>query len=69
VARARWTTTTARRPIERWLRGLTNLVPTYQKVVYANVSTIFTSAVDDNAIQKNSCKRHPFAGPDPIRER
>jgi hypothetical protein len=42
--------------IQGWLRSLTELAPTYRKVVFANVSTIFTSAVDDQLIAKNPCK-------------
>lgn len=42
--------------IQNWLRGLSELAPTYRKVLYANVSTVFTAAVDDNLIQKNPCK-------------
>ena len=42
--------------IQTWLRGLSELAPTYRKVLYANVSTVFTAAVDDNLIQKNPCK-------------
>lgn len=42
--------------IQGWLRTLAGLAPTYQKVVFANVSTIFTAAVDDELIPKNPCK-------------
>ncbi len=42
--------------IQGWLRSLTELAPTYRKVVFANVSTIFTAAVDDQLIAKNPCK-------------
>ena len=42
--------------IQTWLRGLSELAATYRKVLYANVSTVFTAAVDDNLIQKNPCK-------------
>lgn len=42
--------------IQAWLRGLSGLATTYQKVVYANVSQIFTAAVDDGMIVKNPCR-------------
>jgi len=42
--------------IQGWLRTLADLAPTYRKVVFANVSTIFTAAVDDELIPKNPCK-------------
>jgi integrase len=42
--------------IQGWLRTLTGLAPTYRKVVFANVSTVFTAAVDDELINKNPCK-------------
>lgn len=42
--------------IQSWLRSLSGLAPTYRKVVFANVSTVFTAAVDDELIPKNPCK-------------
>lgn len=42
--------------IQSWLRTLSDLAPTYRKVVFANVSTVFTAAVDDELIAKNPCK-------------
>ncbi|MFT3871459.1 MAG: site-specific integrase [Nocardioides sp.] len=42
--------------IQGWLRGLTELAPTYRKVVFANVATVFTAAVDDEILAKNPCK-------------
>lgn len=53
--------------IQSWLRTLGGLAPTYQKVLFANVSTIFTAAVDDGLVPKNPCKapsvRKPRADP------
>ncbi len=42
--------------IQSWLRTLADLAPTYRKVVFANVSTVFTAAVDDELLPKNPCK-------------
>lgn len=42
--------------IQSWLRTLSDLAPTYRKVFFANVSTVFTAAVDDELIPKNPCK-------------
>lgn len=42
--------------IQGWLRSLTELAPTYRKVVFANVATVFTAAVDDGMLAKNPCK-------------
>lgn len=42
--------------VQAWLRGLTGLAPTYQKVIFANVSTVFASAVDDELLAKNPCR-------------
>ncbi|MBE1610977.1 integrase [Actinopolymorpha pittospori] len=42
--------------IQSWIRGLEHLAPTYRKVIYANVSTIFTAAVDDELLTKNPCR-------------
>lgn len=41
--------------IQTWLRGLEGLAPTYRRVLYSNVSTVFTAAVDDKMIQQNPC--------------
>lgn len=53
--------------IQGWLRTLGGLAETYRKVLFANVSTIFTAAVDDELIPKNPCKapsvRRPRADP------
>lgn len=42
--------------IQGWLRTLTGLSGNYQKVIYANVSSVFTAAVDDGLIPRNPCK-------------
>lgn len=42
--------------IQGWLRTLADLAPTYRKVLFTNVSTIFTAAVDDELTPKNPCK-------------
>lgn len=53
--------------IQGWLRTLTGLSGNYQKVIYANVSSVFTAAVDDGLIPKNPCKapsvRRPKSDP------
>lgn len=55
--------------IQTWLRGLSDLAPTYQKVLFANVSTILTAAVDDELIPKNPCKAPSYASPGPSHAR
>lgn len=42
--------------IRSWVRQLSDLAPTYRKVLFANVSTVLTAAVDDELIVKNPCK-------------
>jgi integrase len=42
--------------IQTWLRGLEALAPSYRKVLYANVSTILSAAVDDELLSKNPCR-------------
>jgi integrase len=49
--------------VQAWLRGLTHLAPTYQKVIYANVSTIFSAAVDDELLAKNPCRATSVSRP------
>ena len=57
--------------IQGWLRTLTGLSGNYQKVIYANVSSVFTAAVDDGLIPKNPCKapsvRRPKSDPRKLR--
>lgn len=42
--------------IQAWLHGLQGLAPSYRRVVFANVSSIFVAAVDDGALAKNPCR-------------
>lgn len=51
--------------IQTWLRGLSGLASTYRQVIFANVSTVFTAAVDDSLIQKNPCKAPSVRKPKP----
>jgi integrase len=57
--------------IQGWLRTLTGLSGNYQKVIYANVSSVFTAAVDDGLIPKNPCNapsvRRPKSDPRKLR--
>lgn len=53
--------------IQSWLRTLDDLSPAYRRVIFANVSSILTAAVDDELIGKNPCRagsvRRPRAEP------
>jgi integrase len=49
--------------IQAWLRGLSNLAPTYRRVVFVNVSSVFAAAVDDELIVKNPCRASSVAVP------
>lgn len=51
--------------IQTWLHGLSDLAPTYRQVIFANVSTVLTAAVDDNLIQKNPCNAPSVRKPKP----
>lgn len=42
--------------VQAWLRGLERLAASYRSVIYANVSTVLTAAVDDELIVKNPCR-------------
>lgn len=42
--------------IQAWLHGLEVLAPSYRSVIYANVSTVLTAAIDDELIAKNPCR-------------
>jgi integrase len=41
--------------VQAWLRGLDKLAPTYRQVIFANVSTVMSAAVDDELIRRNPC--------------
>ena len=49
--------------IQSWLRGLDALAWTYRRVIFANVSTIFSTAVDDEVLAKNPCKAASVRAP------
>lgn len=42
--------------VQAWLRGLEPLAATYRRVIYANVSSVFAAAVDDEVILRNPCR-------------
>lgn len=42
--------------VQSWIRGLDSLAPAYQRVIFANVSTVFAAAVDDELLAKNPCR-------------
>jgi integrase len=42
--------------IQSWLAGMTIKSSTYRRVVFANVSSILSAAVDDERLSKNPCK-------------
>jgi hypothetical protein len=41
--------------VQAWLRGLEDLAPAYRRVIFANVSSIFAAAVDDELLAKSPC--------------
>jgi integrase len=41
--------------VQAWLRSLDHLAPSYRVVIFANVSTVFTAAVEDSLIVRNPC--------------
>ena len=49
--------------IRNWLRQLNELAATYRQVLFANVSTVLTAAVDDELITKNPCKAPSVSRP------
>lgn len=42
--------------IQSWVSSLRDLAPTYRQVIFANVSSVFTAAVDDALISANPCR-------------
>lgn len=42
--------------VQAWLSGLSVKSSTYRRVIFANVSTVLSAAVDDERIAKNPCK-------------
>jgi integrase len=49
--------------IQGWLRTLTDLAPSYRQIIFANVSTVFTAAVDDALIVANPCRARSVRRP------
>jgi len=49
--------------IQSWLRTLTDLAPSYRQIIFANVSTVFSSAVDDSLILANPCRARSVRRP------
>ncbi len=49
--------------VQAWLRGLDALAPSYRRVIYVNVSSIFTAAVDDELLVKNPCRAPSVSRP------
>jgi len=42
--------------MQAWLRSLERLAPSYQRVIFVNVSSILNAAVDDELLAKNPCQ-------------
>lgn len=53
--------------IREWLRELQDrgVAPAYQRVIFANLSTMLTAAVDDRAIPHNPCRSSSVRAPKP----
>ena len=49
--------------IQGWLRTLADLAPSYRQIIFANVSTVFTAAVDDSLIVANPCRARSVRRP------
>jgi integrase len=49
--------------IQAWLSGLSIKSSTYKRVIFANVSTVLSAAVDDERIAKNPCKAGSVTSP------
>jgi integrase len=51
--------------IREWLRKLQDggVAPTYQRVIFANLSTMLTAAVDDRLIAENPCRSSSVRAP------
>lgn len=51
--------------IRTWARALkdSGLAPSYQRVIFANVSAVFTAAVDDGIIARNPCRAGSVRAP------
>jgi integrase len=49
--------------VQGWLRTLTSLAPSYRQIIFANVSTVFSAAVDDSLILANPCRARSVRRP------
>jgi len=50
--------------IQAWLRSLERLAPSYQRVIFVNVSSILNAAVDDELLAKNPCQPASVSTPE-----
>jgi integrase len=49
--------------VQAWLSTLKELAPTYRQIIFANVSSVFTAAVDDSLIAANPCRARSVRRP------
>jgi len=52
--------------VQAWLRGMESLAPRTRQVIFANLSTILSAAVDDEIIAKNPCRAPSVTRPRPV---
>lgn len=55
--------------IQAWLKSLSKLAPSYQQVIFTNVSAVLSAAVADEMIRKNPCKADSVSRPKVTRRR
>lgn len=55
--------------IQAWLKSVEHLAPAYRRVLFANISSIMSAAVDDELILKNPCKASSVTAPALIRRK
>ncbi|GAA1005498.1 hypothetical protein Aple_051180 [Acrocarpospora pleiomorpha] len=57
--------------IREWLSALEGTLPqsSYRRVIFSNVSAVFTAAIDDGVLSKNPCAARSVSAPAPARRR
>ncbi|MFD6443622.1 tyrosine-type recombinase/integrase [Promicromonospora sp. NPDC060204] len=55
--------------MQTWLKSLSKLAPSYQQVIFTNVSAVLSAAVADEMIRKNPCKAPSVSPPKATRRR
>ena len=55
--------------IQAWLKSVDHLAPSYRRVMFANISSVLSAAVDDKLILENPCKVNSVKAPTVVQQK